>query len=190
MSEYKVIAEFPKYEISCDGHIRNVLTKRSKYVLKVKSGYYQTLFREDNKFYTRKVHRLVALAWVKPPSKELVEECKNIYPFIPCVNHIDHNKVNNHYSNLEWCTHTYNTSDANKAGLCPPRKGALNGRAKLTEDKVHEICKAFENGMQPKEAEEVFNISKQQASKIKAGIQWKHVWEQYNIKVNRRKKKT
>ena len=44
--------------------------------------------------------------------------------------------------------------------------------------------------MQPKEAEEVFNISKQQASKIKAGIQWKHIWEQYNIKVNRRKKKT
>ena len=187
--EYRVIEEFPRWEISCDGHIRNVKTKKTKYVSFTKSGHLQSEFKKDGKSYMRKVHRLVAFAWLPPPSEELVEECKTLYPFKPCINHIDHNKKNNPYTNLEWCTHTYNTADANAAGLCPPRKGTLNGRAKLTEDVVHEMCAAFEKGMQPKEAEAVFNVSPQQASKIKAGIQWKHIWEQYDIKVNRRKKK-
>lgn len=60
-------------------------------------GYYQVcLFKEGKKNYVR-VHRLVAQCYVK---KE--EGCK-------FVNHKDGNKLNNHISNLEWCTNSQNT---------------------------------------------------------------------------------
>lgn len=184
---FKFIPQFPSYEINSHGVIRKISNKKVKYVKENKQGYLYTQFTIKKKIYTIKVHRLVAELFLDPPSESLLEECKAKYPYVVCVNHKDGNKLNNHVENLEWCTHTYNTTHAWKNNLIPPLKGSNNGRAKLTEDLVHEVCKEFEKGMQPKEASEVFGISIQQASKIRCGIAWKHISEQYRIKVNKRK---
>lgn len=62
------------------------------------------------------IHRLVA---------------KNFLPLIPnknCVNHRDGNKLNNHYSNLEWCTTMENTFHAWTSRKCkkkPPSSEIL-----------------------------------------------------------------
>jgi len=45
-----------------------------------------------------RVHRLVASAWVENPNPRTK----------PVVNHIDHNRDNPHYLNLEWCTQQEN----------------------------------------------------------------------------------
>ena len=50
------------------------------------------------------VHRLVALHFVDNPFEK------------PHVNHIDNCGTNNHYSNLEWCTHTENMLHSSKQG--------------------------------------------------------------------------
>lgn len=42
------------------------------------------------------IHRLVAMYFVPNPED------------MPIVNHIDNNPLNNHYSNLEWCSHRHN----------------------------------------------------------------------------------
>ena len=43
------------------------------------------------------IHRLVAEHWLPPKPKGCDQ-----------INHIDGNKYNNHYSNLEWCDATHN----------------------------------------------------------------------------------
>ncbi|MGL5575244.1 MAG: HNH endonuclease [Sarcina sp.] len=63
-----------------------------------KKGYKQIGLMDNNgKQITLPIHRLVALAFCDEYSDE-----KNH------VNHIDENKENNNYTNLEWCTPGYN----------------------------------------------------------------------------------
>lgn len=62
-----------------------------------KDGYKEVALCKDGKMYSRRVHRLVASAFIPNP---------NNYPII---NHIDENPSNNCVSNLEWCSKSYNT---------------------------------------------------------------------------------
>ena len=61
-------------------------------------GYLQVVLSKDSKKKTHKVHRLVAIAFIKNTDN------------LPCINHKDENKTNNHVNNLEWCTVKYNNT--------------------------------------------------------------------------------
>jgi len=61
-------------------------------------GYKQASFViEGSKVYKPTIHRLVATNFIPNPNN------------LPDINHIDEDKSNNHYSNLEWCTERANT---------------------------------------------------------------------------------
>jgi len=72
----------------------------------------------------RNIHRLVAAKYVANPKK------------LPYVNHKDGNKLNNHFSNLEWCTAAENSQHAHDYGLMTysrfwkGKTGSMHGSAK------------------------------------------------------------
>lgn len=116
----KTIPSFPKYIISEDGltikglgRIKKTLSQNIN-----KDGYFQVGLYLDNKKYCRRVHRLVAETYIPNPSN------------YPVVNHIDGNKLNNHYTNLEWCTVEHNNQHAHDIGLMEYAKAMSSIRGK------------------------------------------------------------
>jgi hypothetical protein len=73
-------------------------------------GYPKVGLCKDKKRTSHRVHRLVATAFI--PNPENKKE----------VNHIDGNKANNHYSNLEWATHSENVKHAYDTGLTKKKR--------------------------------------------------------------------
>ena len=87
-----------RYQISNCGRVWNVATQQMMKPQLKKTGYLQiNLMKPNKKMVTERVHRLVALHYCNKP-----EGCN-------VVNHLDCNKANNHFSNLEWTTVSGNT---------------------------------------------------------------------------------
>lgn len=96
---WKVIEEFPLYEVSDMGYVRNKKTQRELALTIQPNGYIRVNLRKNQQSYSQYVHRLVALAFVE--GDRTLE-----------VNHIDGNKQNNAAANLEWVTHKRNMRHA------------------------------------------------------------------------------
>lgn len=113
---WKKIKEYPNYEISNYGRVRSLKyysNVHKKYydrvlILKEKTnryGYKMITLSNENGRKCFTIHRLVAKAFID--NKSNYNE----------VNHIDGNKSNNKFNNLEWCTRRDNILHAYKLGL-------------------------------------------------------------------------
>jgi hypothetical protein len=89
------------------------------------------------------------------------------------VNHIDGNKLNNHFSNLEWCTQRENIQHAFRTGLVN-NTGENHGYSKLTNEQVLEI-RSLEGQFIQKDIGKMFGISREQVGTILRRQQWKHI---------------
>jgi len=125
-----------------------------------KKGYPQLRLYNKNKKYVRNQHRLVALAFIPNPNN------------LPQVNHIDGNKMNNHISNLEWCTNSDNMKHAYKLGLkCS--KGENNSNSKITDNQVTQIKLIYNTGKSSKYISEDLNVKLHIVRQIISGKSWK-----------------
>ena len=93
--EWKPIDDWPKYEVSNTGEVRNAVTK--DHVAQWEhtgrgTTYLRVTLRDKGKRWNPRVHRLVASAFLERP------------PETTEVDHIDDNPFNNDVSNLEWVT--------------------------------------------------------------------------------------
>lgn len=94
-----------------------------------------TMGREKGKRRTFLVHRLVAILFVPNP---------NNYPE---VNHIDYNRANPRYDNLEWVNHIDNVRHSSNEGRYKHNTiGTKNGRSKYTKDDVVKIRELYDAG--------------------------------------------
>lgn len=102
--QWKKIKELDNlYEISNFGRIRRSDNHRLRSQNCYDENCYITLrFWVNKKSITLRLHRLVALYFIDNPNNYNI------------VNHIDMNKHNNHYKNLEWCTQKHNQKEAMK----------------------------------------------------------------------------
>ena len=109
------------YEVSNLGRIRSLdrvvahytagtaIRKGKMRSLSFDGNYLSVSFSRDGKTVTRRVHRVVAEAFIPNPNN------------YSDVDHIDCNKLNNHIDNLRWCTSADNTRYARENGLIHQR---------------------------------------------------------------------
>ena len=108
--------------ISSCGRLKSIRFSKEKILKQTisKNGYYSVATKIGGirgKDYCFKIHRLVAESFLDAPTDEFIlAELNNHYGKIP-VNHIDGDKLNNHYTNLEWCTYKSNAKHAYDLGL-------------------------------------------------------------------------
>ena len=116
LEQWKEIIEASNYEISNLGRVRNKPTKKILKGRLSKSGYLQVSVKlnETQKFSNRYIHRLVAIYWIENPENKRE------------VNHKDGDKLNNNYTNLEWCNGSINTQHAYDNNLIKDRGGWIS----------------------------------------------------------------
>lgn len=88
------------YLISKDGFVFSEKTNRKLKMYKDENGYLNITLTYNGKIKHFRIHRLVAMAFIDNKQNK------------PQVNHKDGNKLNNHVSNLEWCTQSENEKHA------------------------------------------------------------------------------
>ena len=118
-----------------------------------KDGYSVLNFYFGKKYFGRKIHRLVAQYYIPNPLNKR------------CVNHIDGIKTNNHYSNLEWVTHSENMVHATNLGLAK-NKGEQNPNAKIKDLQKEQILNLRKEGKKLKEIAKLYGLSFQHISKL------------------------
>ena len=91
-NKFKQIPDFEDYYVSEDGVVASTKFGKVKFLSSTfdRKGYKKLLLSKNGKKTYIKIHRLVALTFLKRVAGKDV------------VNHIDNVKVNNHVSNLEW----------------------------------------------------------------------------------------
>ena len=128
--------DYPAYEVSTFGNVRNAATRVFMTPKFINSGGYAQVHlrigikNKNGKFET--VHRLVAKAFCENPDPEK----KYI------VDHIDHNRKNNYYKNLRWVTPKENVLNSN------PRKPRIYKERTpivLLNAETNELIKEFPN---------------------------------------------
>ncbi len=105
MEVWKDIIDFPNYQVSNLGNVKNKSTLRILKPIERHCSLTYTCFgvslKKDNKQATKLIHRLVAETFIPKI------EGKNV------VDHIDGDSCNNNVSNLRWVTTTENGRNSN-----------------------------------------------------------------------------
>lgn len=149
--EKTVIISGIEYIVSSDGRIYSTKNiGRGKFHREItqrpnKDGYMCVTVGKNNSRKCKTVHRIIAEAFVPNPDN------------LPEVDHIDNNKINNDYSNLQWISGFDNKSKIPFNVRSKSHKRELNGRAKLSVSDVAEIRKLFEMGVPKYKIAKEFN---------------------------------
>ena len=156
------------YQVSDYGRVKSVarisaqnhhLRERIRKPETDKDGYQIVNLCKDGKVRLHKVHRLVAMAFIKNTDNR------------DQINHIDGNKANNRVSNLEWVNGSENVRHALDTGLRKPTHisyyGEKNSHCKLSDLQCEEIRKMkAESKITNARLAELFRVGTSQIGRI------------------------
>lgn len=168
MEIFKVIEEFPQYQVSNLGNIKNnkgkllVINNR-----KSNSGYIQIRLYSSGKYYYRYLHRLIALAFIPNPNN------------FRTINHINGNKLDNSISNLEWASDEAQQRHAFLTGL--KAKGVSFTKEELF--KIYHLY--FEKHIYPSKIATMLNRPFGTIKKICYGERCKDILREYRDKIRK-----
>lgn len=161
------------YEVSSLGNVRSLdrvclkkdgkIEKRMGRILKpaLRAGYPFINLAVDGNHKQVHVHRLVAQSFCAKS-----DGCN-------VVNHLDGDKCNNNYLNLEWTTHQGNMRHALDNGLKVAPKGEDAAHAKLTVAQVNEIRRRFMLGATGSDLSKEFGVNNMSISCIRSAKNWR-----------------
>ncbi len=153
---------YPDYAVSKEGKVYSNYSNRFlKSSVSSTSKACRVNVRNGEGIKTIEIHRLVAQSFLPNPEGYLV------------VNHKDGNRSNNNVSNLEWCTHEYNSIHATELV-----SSSVRG---LSVPEVHVILRMLEEGYRNKDVADITGHSYAVVSKIKQGANYRDIWEEYTI---------
>lgn len=155
-----------RYKASSLGHIKSLLGLfKSGRHLKPRlnhRGYHCVVLSESkgSKQIQVTIHRLVALTFIQKRHRHRLE-----------INHKDGNKLNNHVSNLEWCTKSENVLHAYRIGIKKPRRGNDSPLMVLTDNDISQIREILRSPNKPtqKDIAKQFGVSASLISQINVG---------------------
>lgn len=159
--QWRDVHDCDGYEISNLGRLRSVIyrhrwgVKWRIHVLKPRYDRYGYLYAALGAGRYRKIHRLVAAAFIRNPDGK------------PQVNHSNGIKDDNRVENLEWVTNSENHKHAHRIGLCRPNA------VKLKESQVRDIRRLLSDGARScADIARSYGMSRHAISAIKTGETW------------------
>lgn len=164
MEHWAAVRDFPKYQISTFGRVRNTKSRlKGDGIIKPANGKYRraTLCR-DGVCYRRTISRIMLEAFVGPPPSRFHQAAHN-----------DGNPHNDVISNLRWATPKENSGDRVLHGTL--RQGERHGRAKLSAKQVQEIKSRCLAGQKKATLAREFCVCQATISYIALGITWRSV---------------
>lgn len=149
-----------RYQVSDQSRVRNTKTGRILKTGVFEEGYEQVRFFVDGDKPTKKVHRLVAEAFIPNPLN------------LPFVNHINSIRHDNRIENLEWCTAQHNVQHSYDSGS-NSNAGENHPKAILNWEIVYEMRKLHSEGETYSSISEKFGVKYDTAWKAIKGKNWK-----------------
>ena len=156
------------YEVSNFGRIKSIERTRvnagkiqkvaERILVNAQANYPSVSLWKEGILKVKKVHRIVAEAWIPNPEHK------------PEVNHIDANRLNNCVDNLEWVTRKENVKHAVNSNLMP--SGENHPNSKLSNVDIESIRLSTEP---QKQLAEKYGCSQGLISMIKNKLIWRGV---------------
>lgn len=184
IEEWKLIPNSKSYAISNFGGIKRLSRRRwmemnkcwsikpEKMLIsstKNSKGYVRIRICYKNYSQMESIHRLVAMMFKVNPNPTRFNQ----------VNHIDGNKENNYWRNLQWCTNSMNQRHRFDILKHPAPNGEKASATKLKEIDVLQIPELLKT-KKLQQIADMFGVGKTTISEIKAGRSWKHLNLNFN----------
>jgi len=99
LENFQDIKGFPNYMINEYGDVYSKKLNRLLKIRKNNCGYNTFSLRNNKKTYTKSQHRLLGIQYLPNPDN------------LPCIDHINRNKLDNCLSNLRWVSYSLNAKN-------------------------------------------------------------------------------